>query len=77
MNTTIERCELASDLSISRILTGLWQIGDMEKDDNHLEYNNRYVQICMPGLERFLIQVVDKLDTNTNRGEGGCGSTGK
>ena len=47
------------------------------KDNNLLKYNNRYVQICMPGLERFLIQVVDKLDTNTNRGEGGCGSTGK
>ena len=47
------------------------------KDDNLLEYNNRYVQICMPGLERFLIQVVDKLDINTTRGEGGCGSTGK
>jgi aryl-alcohol dehydrogenase-like predicted oxidoreductase/enamine deaminase RidA (YjgF/YER057c/UK114 family) len=39
MNTTIERCELASGLNISRILTGLWQIGDMEKDDNHLDYN--------------------------------------
>ena len=38
--------------------------------------NNRYVQICMPGLERFLIKVVDKLNTNTSRCEGGCGSTG-
>ena len=47
------------------------------KDENLIEYNNRYVQICMPGLDRFLIQVVDKLDTNTKRGDGGCGSTGK
>ena len=38
MNTTIERCELASGFSISRILTGLWQIGDMERDDHHLDY---------------------------------------
>jgi aryl-alcohol dehydrogenase-like predicted oxidoreductase/enamine deaminase RidA (YjgF/YER057c/UK114 family) len=26
-----ERCELAPDLSISRILTGLWQVADMER----------------------------------------------
>ena len=40
MNTKIERCELASGFSISRILTGLWQIGDMERDDHHLDYKS-------------------------------------
>ncbi len=29
---TIERCELAPGFSISRVLTGLWQIADMERD---------------------------------------------
>jgi len=47
------------------------------KNENLIEYSNRYVQICMPSLDRFLIKVVNKLDTNTKRGEGGCGSTGQ
>ena len=37
MNSLIERCNLAPDLSISRILTGLWQVGDMEKDNQKLD----------------------------------------
>lgn len=37
MNDKIERCNLASDLHISRIITGLWQIGDMEKDNKKLD----------------------------------------
>lgn len=32
MNTTVERTSLSRDLSISRVLTGLWQIADLEKD---------------------------------------------
>jgi aryl-alcohol dehydrogenase-like predicted oxidoreductase/enamine deaminase RidA (YjgF/YER057c/UK114 family) len=32
MNTIVERCELAPEFSISRVLTGLWQIADMERD---------------------------------------------
>jgi len=28
----VERCDLADDLSVSRVLTGLWQIADMERD---------------------------------------------
>lgn len=32
-----EYCELAPDLKISRVLTGLWQIADMEKDGNILD----------------------------------------
>ena len=32
MTTQVERCELARGFSISRVLTGLWQIADMERD---------------------------------------------
>jgi aryl-alcohol dehydrogenase-like predicted oxidoreductase/enamine deaminase RidA (YjgF/YER057c/UK114 family) len=32
-----ERCELAPGLSISRVLTGLWQIADMERDGTELD----------------------------------------
>ena len=32
MNPKVKRCQLADDLSISRVLTGLWQIADMERD---------------------------------------------
>jgi aryl-alcohol dehydrogenase-like predicted oxidoreductase/enamine deaminase RidA (YjgF/YER057c/UK114 family) len=32
MNATVERCTLAPDLSISRALTGLWQLADMERN---------------------------------------------
>lgn len=38
MRPMVEYCELAPDLKISRILTGLWQIADMEKDGIILEY---------------------------------------
>ena len=38
MSASIERCNLAPDLSISRILTGLWQIGDMEKNNQKLDH---------------------------------------
>jgi len=34
---TVERWDLAPDLSISRILTGLWQIADMERDGAELD----------------------------------------
>ena len=35
----------------------------------------RLMQICMPNLEPFQVQLVDSLD-ETERGEGGFGSTG-
>ncbi|HTR01737.1 MAG TPA: aldo/keto reductase [Thermoanaerobaculia bacterium] len=35
--TTVERTDLAPDLSISRVLTGLWQIADMERDGRVLD----------------------------------------
>lgn len=37
MNTTVERCELAPGFSISRVLTGLWQIADMEREGTTLD----------------------------------------
>jgi aryl-alcohol dehydrogenase-like predicted oxidoreductase/enamine deaminase RidA (YjgF/YER057c/UK114 family) len=37
MNDVVERWDLAPDLSISRVLTGLWQIADMERDGRKLD----------------------------------------
>lgn len=37
MNTLPNRIDLAPDLSISRILTGLWQIADMERDGQTID----------------------------------------
>ena len=34
---TVERCELAPGFHISRVLTGLWQIADMERDGRVLD----------------------------------------
>jgi len=36
-DTTVERWDLAPDLSISRVITGLWQIADMERDGKELD----------------------------------------
>jgi aryl-alcohol dehydrogenase-like predicted oxidoreductase/enamine deaminase RidA (YjgF/YER057c/UK114 family) len=37
MDPTVERCELAPGFTISRVLTGLWQIADMERGDRELD----------------------------------------
>ena len=37
MTLTVERIALAPDLSISRVLTGMWQIADMERDGRALD----------------------------------------
>jgi len=37
MKDLVERWEVAPDLSISRVLTGLWQIADMERDGRKLD----------------------------------------
>jgi aryl-alcohol dehydrogenase-like predicted oxidoreductase/enamine deaminase RidA (YjgF/YER057c/UK114 family) len=37
MTTQVERRELATGLSISRLITGLWQIADMERDGRSLD----------------------------------------
>ncbi len=37
MSSAVERWELTPQLDISRVLTGLWQIADMERDGNQLD----------------------------------------
>lgn len=37
MNETVQRCEIAPDFTISRVLTGLWQIADMEREGHSLD----------------------------------------
>ncbi len=37
MTVRVERCELAPDFSISRVLTGLWQIADLEREGKKLD----------------------------------------
>ena len=37
MTLTVDRIALAPDLSISRVLTGLWQIADMERDGRPID----------------------------------------
>ena len=42
-----------------------------------IQKQQRLVQICPPNISfPFFIELVDNLDTNTQRGEGGFGSTG-
>ena len=51
--------------------------------DNHsdktytIEKGTRMFQVVGPSLRPITIQIVDKINTNTERGEGGFGSTGK
>jgi len=37
MTPHVERCDLSPALSISRVLTGLWQLADMERDGKRLD----------------------------------------
>jgi aryl-alcohol dehydrogenase-like predicted oxidoreductase/enamine deaminase RidA (YjgF/YER057c/UK114 family) len=37
MKAKVERCQLSKDFSISKVLTGLWQIADMERDSSPLD----------------------------------------
>ena len=56
MPPTVERVALAPDLSISRVLTGLWQIADMERDGRALdpEAAARALRSCVDaGLTSF------------------------
>jgi dUTP pyrophosphatase len=40
------------------------------------EVLTRLIQICAPNLMPIYVEIVNDLDTNTSRGEGGIGSTG-
>ena len=37
MSGSIERCRLAPDLTVSRVITGLWQVADMERHGRSLD----------------------------------------
>ena len=52
---------------------------DVLEPTKSIEKHQRINQLCHPNLEPFLVEVVDSLDKlgNTERGEGGFGSTGK
>lgn len=39
MTTSEKWCELSQSLTISRVVTGLWQIADMERDGKHADQN--------------------------------------
>jgi aryl-alcohol dehydrogenase-like predicted oxidoreductase/enamine deaminase RidA (YjgF/YER057c/UK114 family) len=44
--TSIERFDLTPDLSISRVITGLWQIADMERDGKTVERDRAVAAIA-------------------------------
>tara|TARA_B110000438_G_C15766628_1_gene629917 strand:- start:335 stop:874 length:540 start_codon:yes stop_codon:yes gene_type:complete len=49
---------------------------DDRNPSNEINTGDRYFQICMGDLSPFMVVLVDELD-NTNRGDGGFGSTGR
>jgi aryl-alcohol dehydrogenase-like predicted oxidoreductase/enamine deaminase RidA (YjgF/YER057c/UK114 family) len=53
MTTTVERCTLAPGLSVSRVLTGLWQIADMERDGRRIDLE-RTADAMQPYVEAGL-----------------------
>lgn len=55
--STPERTELAPGLEISRIVTGLWQVADMERDGRTLD-----LDACAPELARYAEAGFDTFD---------------
>ncbi len=56
MTDLVERWNLAPDLSISRVLTGLWQIADMEREGRQLDpaaASNEMVPYVQAGFTTF------------------------
>ncbi len=52
----VERSEIAPGLKISRIITGLWQIADMEKDGKILDLEETakgMIPYCDAGFTSF------------------------
>lgn len=49
---------------------------DTEPNTSLKKYE-RYFQICAPNLCPIFVKMVDQIDTNTSRGSGGFGSTGR
>ena len=59
-------------------LMGMFDLVTMQ--DENIEKFDRYLQICAPGLVPIFVEIVDSkedLGEQTERGEGGFGSTGK
>jgi dUTP pyrophosphatase len=52
-------------------------VDNLSIDDYDMNAGERLVQIIAPSMEPIHIEVVDELDMNTSRGEGGFGSTGE
>jgi dUTP pyrophosphatase len=69
-------CRLANSVGIidSGYRGNIMAYFDVIKNDN-VEVYQRLVQICAPDLGPFKVELVDSLD-ETERGEGGFGSTG-
>ena len=51
---TVERVELAPGLDVSRVLTGLWQIADMERDGRTLDLE-RTAEAMQPYVDAGLV----------------------
>ena len=51
-------------------------LDNISEEDYHLEKGIRLLQICSPTLEPIEVNIVDSL-SETDRGEGGFGSTGQ
>jgi dUTPase len=68
-------------------LMGMFDVVNMNQsqgDDNDADYYgkkyDRYLQICAPGLVPIIVEIVDSKDElgeQTERGDGGFGSTGR
>jgi dUTP pyrophosphatase len=46
------------------------------KQPTTIQQYARYVQLCLPDLSPFIVQIVPSITINTNRGSNGFGSTG-
>jgi len=46
-------------------------------NSGRVDPGDRLVQICAPGLVPIVVELVDDIDTNTERGSGGFGSSGR
>ena len=57
---TVERLSLAPDLEIPRVLTGMWQIADMERDDRELDLE--VAAVAMSAYARAGLTTFDMAD---------------
>ena len=65
-------------------LMGMFDVVKIQDDDQHSDYYgkkfDRYLQICAPGLVPIVVNIADSLEDlgeQTERGQGGFGSTGR